>query len=111
MKQSQKERFKKAVQRYGSSTGVWFSRSISMWFYPEKTHGIQFEHPELIYEAEKYQPFVESITFDLLEPEKSKVNITSNRWVTEDPSETHLLGEFDDAGIDELLEMIENREI
>ena len=56
MKQSQKERFKKAVQRYGSSTGVWFSRSISMWFYPEKTHGIQFEHPELIYEAEKYQP-------------------------------------------------------
>jgi hypothetical protein len=111
MKQEQKERFKKAVQRYGSSTGVWFSRSISMWFYPENTHGIAFVHPELVDEAEEYQPFVESITFDLLEPEKSKVNITSNRWNPNDPSEEHLLDEFDEAGINELLEMIEEREI
>ena len=111
MKQEQKERFKEAVQRYGASTGVWFSRAISMWFYPENTHGITFLHPELINEADKYQPFVESITFDRLEPEKSKVTIMSNRWVAEDPSEEHLLGEFDDDGVNELLEMIEEREI
>lgn len=111
MKQEQKQRFKKAVQRYGSSTGVWFSRAISMWFYPENTHGIEFEHPELVEQAEEYQPFVESITFDLLEPEKSKVNIMSNRWKSDDPSEEHLFEEFDEAGVDELLEMIEDREI
>ena len=111
MKQEQKERFKKAIQRYGSSTGVWFSRSISMWFYPENTHGITFVHPELVENAEEYQPFVESITFDLLEPENSKVNIMSNSWNPNDPCEEHLFGEFDEKGIDELLGMIEEREI
>ena len=111
MKQEQKERFNKAVQRYGCSTGVWFTRAISMWFYPEDTHGIKFEHPELVEDFEKYQPFVESIAFNILEPEKSKVTITSNRWNPNDPCEEHTLEEFDDAGIDELLGMIEEREI
>ena len=111
MKKEQKERFKKAVQRYGTSNGVWFSRSISMWFYPENTHGITFEHPELIDEAERYQPFVESISFNLLEPGESRVIITSNRYNPNDPSEEHLLQEFDEDGINELLEMIEEREI